>query len=79
MVPARFSCLRCMPSPSLTSLATTRPTPTEPSRDDIYDGGGIPLLANLLQRPNENIQANALWALINLTNNGARQRCEMSW
>jgi hypothetical protein len=50
------------------------PPATEPSRDDVYDGGGIPLLVNLLQRPNENIQANALWALINLTNNGAWQR-----
>lgn len=56
-----------------TRLFAWRPhtTPTEPSRDDVYDGGGIPLLVNLLQLPNENIQANALWALINLTNNGA--------
>ncbi len=30
-------------------------------------------MVNLLQRPNENIQTNALWALINLTNNGAWQ------
>jgi hypothetical protein len=36
----------------------------------VYDGGGIPLLIGLLEYPNDNVQTNVVWALINLTNNG---------